>query len=710
MLLKERVGSLRKILRFSARWLKRLCIVIGGAILAVIIAGLLVGGLAAQYIFYNRDNLPDIQSFVNFDVPQVGIISDSKGRPIINLAKEYRLIIKTEEINWTVKTAFLSAEDKDFYIHNGVDWYALLIRAVGKNIGHSVETSLRERELRIVVQQGASTITDQILGLYYREHINSALAILAGKWWGFMPPRYLRKIEELRLAKWLEEELTKPEYFGSKRKAKDEILVRFLSYTYFKKVYGVKAASLYYLSKGAEFLDYGEAALLAGIIKNPGLYAPVPQPPNNLFTQRQLNRRNNVLDLMAENNYLTKEQADKFKERELPIPEDRRSITDAPSVVGDVLSELKLTGINSDKLFNGEVKIISVSNLDIQALANDALEGGLREFEERHQESKGMIQGSVVVLNNSDAAILAEVGGRKIYKDKTLQYSDFNRVRHSLRQPGSAFKPFVYLTALIYSFWTLDDTVVDRPIFVSMGWNKPRKWISNYDGKFKGEITMRKALIESRNAAAIWTAKRIGSMDKITETAKQLGIKTKLRPDISTTLGASEVNLLELANAYRAIASGIYAEPYSIGSITNRSGETIYERTAMSKPLEIGSEVIQRIQEGLRSVVRIQGGTAYSLTLENFPVQVMGKTGTTNDSRDALFIGSTYGSAGITVAVWIGYDDNRPLGDRETGARAALPIFKEIIRKIYEKRLAGSSPEFPREIEDDISNYIQNPR
>ena len=710
MLFKKRAGAIfRQTLRLLAQGLKWLCIIIGAVILVSIISGLVAGVPAARYIFSNRENLPDINLFVNFDVPQVGIIEDSKGRPIINLAKEYRFITKPEEITWTIRAAFLSAEDRDFYTHNGVDWDALFFRAAGKNIGHSVEVSLRERVLRIVVQQGASTITDQILGLYYREHIGSTLGILAGKWWGFLPKRYLKKIEELRLAIWLEEELIKPAYFGSKRKAKDEILARFLSYTYFRKVYGIKAASLYYFGKEVQYLDYGEAALLAGIVKNPGLYAPVPAPPSNLFSQRQLNRRNNVLDLMAENGYLTQVEADKLKEKALPVPEDKRGVTDAPSIVSDILSELKPAGISADRLFNGEIKIQSVSNLDIQAIANDALEEGLRAFEERHPESRGVIQGSVVVLRNSDAAIQAEAGGRKMHNNRAIRYSDFNRVRHSLRQPGSAFKPFVYATALMNG-WDLDDTVRDIPIAVPMGNGKPAHIIQNYDGKYKGNIPLRKALAESRNASTVWLSGRIGGVDEVIEVARMLGIKTELQPYPTTAIGASEVNLLELANAYRAIASGILAEPYLIDKVSDNQGNTIFKSEPETFYLDVYENWLGAAQEGLRGTVRLPGGTAYSLTLENFPVQLMCKTGTTNDFRDALIICSTYGQNGITVAARIGYDDNRQLGRGETGARAALPIAKQIMRGVYERNLVGPAPEFPYYIEENINNYMLNPR
>ena len=681
-------------------------IVIVWILLMSLTTGLISIGLIAHYIFYNRDNVPDLQSFVNFDVPQIGVIYDAREKPIINLAREYRLIIRPSEITVPVRNAFLSAEDKDFYQHNGVDWDALLLRAVGRNSNSSLRTLIQKGEITIIVQQGASTITDQIVGLYYRNHINYTVNKTESSSWSLLPRRYLIKLEELRLAIWLEAELAKPQYFGSKLRTKDEILARFLSYTYFRKVYGIKAASLYYFKKEVSQLNHGEAALLAGIVKNPSRYAPTSDFSENL---NRISRRNEILDLMVKNNYLSSNESEKFKQENPPLPEDKRGFTDAPSVVGNILQELSLTGVNTDNLFDGRVKIFSTSDLEIQKITNDALEEGLRLFEGRHLEGKDIIQGSVIVLRNSDAAILAEVGGRKNYKSKGLVYSDLDRARHSLRQPGSAFKPFVFFAAITH-FWTLEDTIPDIPLFLYMGPNRPRHIIHNYDGKYKGSVTLRRALFESRNAATVGLTLQVGGIKDIISIAKVLGIKTELQPYVTTAIGASEVNLLELANAYRAMASGMLAEPYIIRKVTGNANEVIFEANLQTIVAPFYEAHLELIQEGLRGTVRIPGGTAYSLTLENFPVPVMGKTGTTNDFRDALFVGSTYGPTGITVAVRIGYDDNRKLGGSETGAKAALPVFKTIVREIYGRNLVEPAANFPDQIEKSIDAYIQNPQ
>ncbi|OGW64649.1 MAG: hypothetical protein A3J72_04885 [Nitrospirae bacterium RIFCSPHIGHO2_02_FULL_40_19] len=686
-------------------------------------------GYVYHYVFYDRGNLPDIKVIVNFDPPTVGTIYDENGKTIINLAKEFRWISKPEEIPEVVRRAMLSAEDKNFYEHDGVDWTAFFLRAGVRNLVHVGENIYHQKKPVIQAQQGASTLDQQLIrSSFLQEAVRHEGSNPVNKFW--------RKFEEWRLATWLNEELKKPEYFGSKQNAKEHILACLLSYAYFKGVYGIKAASLFYFNKDVGELGYEEAALLAGIMKNPLLYAPSTRKPLKtiiLSYQRQLNRRNSVLELMVVNKYLTKETADRLKETELPLPSSKNINiqTDAPSVVGDVLEEVKKQNFETDKIFDGEIQVYTTVNLEIQKIANQAMENGLKLYEERYPEAEGKIQGSAVVLRNSDGAILAEVGGRQIFNSRKITYTDFNRVRHSLRQPGSAFKPFVYLTAF-KDGWTLESEIRDAPFSVPMGYVKignkwvkrPPKWIKNYDGKFRGFIPLRKALAESRNVPTVRLARIIG-IDDVIQTTRLVGIKTKLEPYITTSLGASEVNLLELANAYRAMASGIYAEPYLMEKLIDKKGKVIFERNDSKKFLNIDPSVLEQIQEGLRGTVRIPGGTAHSLDSKDFPIPVAGKTGTTNDSKDTSFFGWTYGLEGITVGVWIGFDEpsvgydengifgtgpGRGLGSKETGGRTALPVFREIMLNIYKNNLAGPVPEFPEEIENNIDAYLGNPQ
>jgi penicillin-binding protein 1A len=268
-------------------------------------------------------------------------------------------------------------------------------------------------------------------------------------------------------------------------------------------------------------------------------------------------------------------------------------------------------------------------------------------------------------------------------------------------------KPIVYLAAFRGGEFDLESLVPDAPISVPDG-NEDVKWIANYDGQFKGLIPVRQALAESRNAAAIWIGGQIG-IETILRTAHRLGVVTPLHRYPTTALGASEMSLLELANAYRMMASGVAATPYVIARVARGADPGGGGADARPAPLVQIDRALLLIQEGLRGVVRMPGGTAHALDGSGFPVAVMGKTGTTNEFRDALFVGSTYGVDGITVAVRIGFDDNRSLGKGETGARLALPVFRDIMTRVYRDRLAGPAPTFPPSLEERITSYLERP-
>jgi membrane peptidoglycan carboxypeptidase len=412
---------------------------------------------------------------------------------------------------------------------------------------------------------------------------------------------------------------------------------------------------------------------------------------------------------MAVRGFITRGRARDASERPIETVAERKDATiGASAVVDTVLDELKSrrAGLGEQDLLQGHVQVYSTVDAGVQQVASQALEHGLLLYEKRRPSARGLIQGSVVVLRNRDASILAETGGRQSYKDRSSAFSDFNRVTKSLRQPGSAMKPIVYLAAFRKGKFDLDTAVPDEPISVSNGGDREAKWISNYDGRFKGMIPLRMALAESRNAVAIWIAGQIG-MDSVLETARNLGIRTPLQRYATTALGASEVNLLELANAYRTIATGALIEPHAIRKIVLDSGEVIAESGHRSSRVDVDGDALALIQEGLRGVVRLPSGTAHALDSRDFPLAVMGKTGTTNEFRDALFVGSTYGPDGITVAVRIGFDDNRSLGAKETGARVALPVFKEIVLRAYGQKLVGPAPQFPPEMEQRIDAYLQ---
>jgi len=432
--------------------------------------------------------------------------------------------------------------------------------------------------------------------------------------------------------------------FGSKRRAKEEIFARYASFVYMGNgQYGfARAADFYFGRRLSSFTldDADKAALLASIAKSPRDYAPTSHDAGPI-----LRRRNQTLVLMAASRFISRDQLTAARQRPLPVVSHQKAdVFQSSAVVAHVLAELKARhpDLGVEDLLQGRVQVDSTVDLRIQRIANDALRHGLERYEQRHPRARGLTQGSIVVLKNRDGSILAEVGGREVYQGRATSYSDFNRVTESLRQPGSAMKPIVYLAAFRQGDFTLETLVPDEPISVPNGNAESRKWISNYDGRFKGLIPIREALAESRNAVAIWITEQIG-IDAVLRTSRSLGVQTRLQRYATTALGASEVSLLELATAYRTIASGLVAPPYVIRQIVRGSGDNDPGSSHTPVPVALDDGALALIQEGLRGVVRIPTGTAHALDSRAFPIAVMGKTGTTNDFKDALFIGSTYG-------------------------------------------------------------------
>jgi penicillin-binding protein 1A len=724
------VRGLRRVGVASARWLRPASVAVAGRLRAAwshgavriavpIVVTLAVWPPAAlvHHVYFDRRDLPDLARFILFQPPTTGEVTDARGEVVIQLAREYRRVVTYDEVPLVVRQAILAAEDKNFERHSGVD-YGALPRVIQKAAARSLVEWKNGFGLRLRLPQGGSTITQQLVRVYFLERLlarrnDDALFVR-----GLSIPRVmsavlgapatnklLRKLEEVRLALWLEEAMRKQ--YGTREQAKREIFARYASFIYMGSGrYGFGAASEYYFDKplaGYTIEDAGRAASLAGIGKSPRDYAPVAA------SSRPRERRNQILALMARNGYIDEEVARRCQAEPVGGVQRAAAKTAAPAVIEHVLDELQTHGgarFTVEDLFQGRIRVRSTVDQRVQKIVNEALENGLALYEKRHPRARGLTQGSVVVLANADAAILAEAGGRRLYNDRNSRYSDYNRVTRSLRQPGSVMKPLVYLAAFRNGL-TLDTTVPDQPISVPVG-SAPAgvKWIANYDAKFKGPIPARQALAESRNAAAVWVAGAIG-MGKVIRTCRDLGFRSPLHPYLSTALGASEVRLLELASAYRAMASGVRADAHVIARVTDSTGALLYEAPGAAGQIPPGSLAL--IQEGLRGVIRLPGGTAHSLAGRGFPIPVMGKTGTTSEFRDALFVGSTFGPRGITVAVRIGFDDNRTLGNRETGGRTALPIFREIMARLYKDALVGAVPRFPRAMEARIDAYLATP-
>jgi penicillin-binding protein 1A len=671
----------------------------------------------AHHVCFDERGLPDLRALLQFEPPTTGRVYDANGGVVLEMATEYRHLVTYVEIPPVVRQAILAAEDKNYFAHRGVDvsaWPRVLWKALRQTLQQAFSPSASaSADFVIRMPQGGSTITQQLVRSYFLRDLTARESgpELVSPGWG---PRaaarvlgvpttnkLLRKLEEMRIALWLEREMDR--VYGSRRAAKEQILARYASFIYLGHGrYGFAAASDYYFGRPLGSLgieDADKAACLAGIAKSPRAYAPTPAS-----LERARRRRNQVLGLMAERGYLPSPLARQLAATPLRVVPPRPLSTDAPAAVEQALRELRRDGRwGVESLAAGRIFLHSTLDSRIQAAANDALEEGLRRYERRHPDTGASIQGAAVVLRNRDAAVLALVGGRKRYRGLDHSWADLNRAVETRRQPGSTIKPLLYLAAFRNGS-ALNGLVPDEPIAIPMG-HLRFKWVSNYDGVFQGPIALREALAQSRNAPAMWLAREIG-VDRVLRTARDLGLASPLRPDLSTVLGASELSLLELANMFRAIASGLRAEPYILARITDHRGGIRYEPTRRAVPLPVDREALLQVQEGLRGTVRLPRGTAHALEATGFPVPVLGKTGTTNGFRDALFVGSTYGEQGLTTGVWIGFDDNRSLGPGETGAKNALPVFAEIMRQVYERQRLAVAPAMPAAIEEGIDTYL----
>jgi penicillin-binding protein 1A len=670
----------------------------------------------AHHVWLDERGLPELRPLLEFEPPTAGRIYDTNGEVLLEVATEHRRVVTYAEIPEVLRQAILAAEDKNYFAHSGVDfaaWPRVAFKALRQTALEMRSPSASAGDGPLRLPQGGSTLTQQLVRSYFLRDMTSRESgpeLLADGWIPRLAARalgvgttnkLLRKVEEMRIAFWLEREMERA--YGSRAAAKEEILARYASFIYLGHGrYGFAAAADYYFGRPLSSLtkeDADEAACLAGIAKSPRSYAPAPA---NL--ERARRRRNQVIALMEARGYLARPLATRLAASPVRVVRPRPLSTDAPAAVEQALRELRRDGRwGLEALAAGRVFLHSTLDNRIQVAANDALEAGLRRYEERHPETGAWIQGAVVVLRNRDAAVLALVGGRKRYRGLDTSWADLNRAVQTRRQPGSTMKPLLYLAAFRNGS-LLNEVVPDEPVAVPMG-NMRVKWISNYDGAYLGPIALREALAQSRNAPAMWLAKEIG-VESVLRTARDLGLETPLRPDLSTVLGASELSLLDLANMFRAIASGLRAEPYVLAKITDQRGGIRYEPARRSQPLPVDAEALRQVQEGLRGTVRLPRGTAHALEAMGFPIQVLGKTGTTNGFRDALFVGSTYGEDGITTGVWIGFDDNRTLGPAETGARNALPVFAEIMRQVYERQKLAVAPTMPAAIEKSIDSYL----
>jgi len=695
-------------------------------------------GIALWYLW--SSNLPYIGSLKDYNPPIITEVFADDGQAIGQFWDERRILVPLEEISNHAINAFIAAEDARFFQHGGIDFLSIL-RALFKNI-------MARR-----IEQGGSTITQQVTKSLLLKNPEKT---------------YRRKLREALLSLQIEREFSK-----------EKILYLYLNQIYLAHgLYGVEAASQIYFGKKAKELNIAESALLAGLAQAPSRDSPIKH-----FDRAKL-RQKYVLERMKTEGFIDDKQFEEALNTKLKIkPNKEQGPRKAPYFL-EHIRRIVEQKYGRHLLYKGGLKIYTTVNLEMQAVAKNAIQRGIKELDRRegfrgpirrafldweieHRQKEiervrknpleiGTItEGTVIKVDSIKKEALVQIGDKKgllplsgmrwarmvdpekayyeskledpadvlapgdiimvkiIEKGKDFPHlllsleqlpetqaallcleaktgyvktmvggldfskSQFNRAIQARRQPGSAFKPIIYATALDKGL-TPSSIIIDAP-FISPTGEEEKLWKpKNYKEKFYGPTPFRTGLIKSRNIITIKILKKIGVSSAI-EYAKRMGMRSPLSTDLSLALGSSGLSLLEITRAYSVFVNGgMLVKPIFITKIIDRNGKTL-EENQPSFTESISQETAYVMTDLLKGVVK--EGTGWRLRALARPVA--GKTGTTNDLRDAWFIGF---SPTLVTGVWIGYDDRRPMGKGETGSRAASPIWLYFMREVLKEK------------------------
>ena len=689
---------------------------------------------AFSTLWYFSIGLPDYKKLSNYQSPISSRVYSDDGRLIAEYALEKRLFIPFESIPKKVINSFLSAEDKNFFSHPGVDAKGIL-RALVKNLKNI------KGDKRL---EGASTITQQVAKNFL---LTNEVSLN-------------RKIKEAILAFRIE-----------RAYSKKRILELYLNQIYLGQgTYGIAAASLEYFDKSVKDLNYTEAALLAALPKAPSKYDPFKHPDIAKF------RRNLVIQNLEDNNYISKKQLKELKDSKIILKRRKIEIlNEANSYTEEVRRSIK-EKYGFKKLYSEGLSIRTPLDVNYQMQAIASLRNGIESYDKRHgwrgpitnklknsnwqkivknlkidptlnwkkaeiltigesgisfktlKGSKGNIalrklkwaipnkknisdrfnvgdiifvkkenniwnlkqypkvNGGIVVLDPYTGNVKALVGGFN------FKSSEFNRVTQAKRQPGSAFKPIVYAAALENGY-SPNSIILDAPFVESQGVGLKDWKPENYGKKFYGPSTLRKGVEYSRNLMTVRIAKKLG-LDKILNLSRKLEIYNDIPELLSVSLGAAETSLLNLTSAYASFVNGgRKIKPNLISRIQDRRGKTIFKLenkkcigcdkflndSKIYPTIEYKNERVFSEETAYQMTSILEGvvkrGTAKKL--RDLKVPLAGKTGTTNKNYDAWFIGF---SSNLVIGVYVGFDNPKTLGRYETGSKAALPIFKEFVK------------------------------
>ena len=596
--------------------------------MALLAVAVLATGVSAFWVLAILPrSLPSVTQLESIE-PSVGSrIYDEADELITEFHVERRIFVSLGQMPPARKQAIIATEDARFYSHFGVDPMGIA-RAVYQNF----------RRGRIV--EGGSTITQQLAKVLF-----------------LTPDRSLeRKLKEAVLAVELE-----------RRYSKDRILEIYLNQIYFGHgAFGVEAASRTFFGKGVSELSPGECALLAGLPKAPATYSPFDHP------DAAKRRRVIVLTRMVDTGAIRAEQAKRLGESALSlVPPERRRTTGQYYL--EYVQQYLEAQYGPDLVFKGGLHVYTTLSPTMQLKAEAALREGLRTLETRRASLAGKDaaaperpEGALLSLEPQTGYIRAMVGGYDFFK------SEFNRAVQARRQPGSAFKPFVYIAALEAGL-TPASIVDDSPVQYPFGANGKIWKPDNYDRKFRGPITYQQALEESINVATIKVQERIG-VRRTVDVARRLGVESPLHENLSIALGTSDLTLLELTSAYGSLANqGAWVKPTAIRYVLDAQRKMLEENVPQGRqalPPDL-AYVVTHMMQGT-----IERGTGQAAKALGRPAAA--KTGTTNDYSNAWFIGFT---PHLATGVWVGYDRPRSLGKDETGSRVAVPIWTAFMKE-----------------------------
>ena len=685
---------------------------VGRIIKFVLISGLIVGllgcaAVAAIFWYYSR-TLPGIFSYEDYKPKQMSIIYDRTGEPILEMYEEKRIVVPFEEIPLHMRQAMIASEDKNFYEHAGMDVIGIV---------RAVKNSLFKGQ-----KQGASTITQQVVK-------NLLLT----------PERAIsRKVQELLLARQIEQALTK-----------DEILTIYLNHVYFgHRNYGIERAALFFFGVHAKDLTINQAATIAGLVQSPERLSPKKHP------KEAKARRDYVLRRMREDGYINEDVYNENVKQEIVLASSKESHLGMAPYFSEHVKQMLVAEYGEEFVKAAGLQIYTTLDPTAQKMAEKAFTDGMHNFDNRHYMNRPLKAPSKKVPKSfkpdtNYEAKIEKIDGDTVYfklGDQTLPYaptarqkkelpidetfkvgqtwfvrvsefegdkpksifipggangalvaiepssrevralvggynfkeSAFNRATQALRQTGSSFKTFVYGAALENRVITPSTIIDDAPkVFYIQGQKKP--WSpKNSDNKFKGPMTTRVALAQSRNTIAVDVLERTG-IEKTKSFVQRLGIQSPLVDNLTLALGSSSLTTLDVTNAYASIIdSGVYKSPVFITKITQRANaKEINGKVLKIKPqtshVAIAPDVAYVLADMLKSVAMI--GTARKY-LAKFGRDIGGKTGTTNSTKDAWFVGFTQD---LACGVYIGYDDPKSLGKGEGGSSTALPIFAQFM-------------------------------